>query len=402
MMDRLPPHRLFDRSRGYEEDHPGKGPIHTGIRENIVGPVFFEQLRGVSRDVDAQPTDKTQPADDQIREINEELGENLLFVAASPSMRKLHSQIESLAKVDVPILILGETGSGKGIVGRLIHELSNRSENKFARTSCAALDPDMVEPDLFDHQDRSWSRKVAREASPFSLCKNGTLLLEDIEELPTRAQARLLGLLQDELLAGEKRVNVNVRILASTKVDPRTAVLQEKLRKELYYCLSAFTIVVPPLRQRKADIPLLLQYLMNRIAANYGLPTRNFSAVVLQACQSYSWPGNLRELENFVKRYVVSGEREPPSFREESGHSQKMWTPGETTEGDSELFESVPEISASKSLLHTVKEEAERNAISTALQQTRWNRTAAARLLHVSYRTLLYKIQQYDMSPRKF
>jgi DNA-binding NtrC family response regulator len=346
---------------------------------------------------------KTDLAADQIQEIDEKADENLSFLAASPVMLKVQARVESLAKVDAPILIVGEIGSGKDAVARLIHKLSNRSGHRFLKVSCATLDSDLVERELFEQERNSWCERPEGETWPFVLCKKGTLLLEDIEELPTRAQAKLLCLLQDKhtFLGGKNLRDFDVRILASTKLDLRTALVQRKLRRELYYSLSSFTITVPPLRQRTADIPLLLEHFMNRIAIDYGLPTRRFSPAVVHACQSYSWPGNLRELETFVKRYIVSGEGGPLWRAEEGAHSQKTWLPAEMTRVDSELVGSVSEVSPSKSLLHSVREEAERNAITTALEQTRWNRTVAARLLKVSYRTLLYKIQQYDLSPRK-
>jgi two-component system response regulator AtoC len=321
-----------------------------------------------------------------LEEIREDVGERLSFVAASPIMRRLHGEAKVLAKLDVPILILGESGSGKGVVGRLIHKLSDRSANGFLIVNCSALDPDVLERELFDNK-------------AFMLCNKGTLLLEDIEELPVRAQAKLLCLLQDKQVfwGRENALQLDVRILAATKVNIRTALLQKKLRKELYYCLSAFTLVVPPLRNRKDEIPLLLRHFMNHVAVNYGLPTRAFSPAVLQACQSYSWPGNLRELEKFVKRYLVSGEHGTPAFRGDG-----EMAPEEMTGADSEPFPSLSDMAASKSLLHSVKKEAERNAITTALEQTKWNRTAAARLLNISYRTLLYKIEHYNMGPRKY
>jgi len=324
-----------------------------------------------------------EPAADQMEEIREEVGDNISFVAASPGMHRVHAQAELLAKLDVPILIVGESGTGKGVLGRLIHKLSDRSANGFLNVSCSALDPSVLERELFD-------------SKVFALCNKGTLLLEDIDELPARSQAKLLCLLQDKqvFLAGENALQLDVRIVAATKANISTALSQKSFRRDLYYSLSAFTVVVPPLRQRRDEIPLLLRHFMNRVATNYGLPTRVFSPALLQACQSYSWPGNLRELEKFVKRYVVSGDNGSPGFQ---GDAEKAAE--EMTGAEFEPFEAVSDMSASMSLLQSVRKEAERNAITTALEQTRWNRTAAARLLNVSYRTLLYKIEQYRMIP---
>jgi two-component system, NtrC family, response regulator AtoC len=337
-------------------------------------------------------------AADQTKDTKPEPGENFAFVAESAVMRKVRSQTEALAKLDIPVLIVGETGTGKEVVGRLIHSLSNRSANRFLKVNCAA-DPDALERGLFDDEKGRNSDEAAREISPFVLCNEGTVLLDDIDEMPTRAQAKLLCLLQDKQFfsSGARPVHVDVRILAATKTDIKTALLNGKLRRDLYYCLSAFTILVPPLRQRKDDIPMLLKHLMNRVASDYGLPARFFSPAVLLACQKYSWPGNLRELEKFVKRYLVSGEAETTLDCDEAYSEQDLWQAEEAERS----VECLQNSSAVKSLLHTVREEAERNAITNILEQTRWNRRAAARLLQVSYRTLLNKIQQYDMSPRK-
>jgi len=362
-------------------------------RDKLSVPVQIEPFRELVPDRFTQP-----PMRDRAYDTKEEVGETVPFIAASSVMRKVYAEVELLAKLDVPILILGESGSGKRTVGRLIHKLSHRSANKFLNISCAAFDPDLLERELFDPEH------PAHEISSFAICKGGTLLLEDIDELPARAQARLLCLLQEKHAPSEKQSlgQSDVRILASATAISGDELREKKLRKELYYCLSAFTIVVPPLRQRKDEMPLLLQHFMNRIAANYLLPTRDFSQAVLRICQRYSWPGNLRELEKFVKRYVVSGEGETPRGSGELDNSQAQTRTSNGAMGaDFERFECMAAMSASKSLLHTVRKEAERNAISTVLEQTRWNRAMAARRLHVSYRTLLYKIQQYDLDPPK-
>jgi DNA-binding NtrC family response regulator len=405
MMHKLRPERPVDLLSSYEGGHLADQALGLDTSEGVLGPVSVERFQRATPDhLSSQCLiDRIGLAPDQVQEIEEELDQNLSFVAASRVMRKLHAQAELLAKLDVPILIMGESGSGKGLVGRLIHKLSNRSANRFLKVNCAAVDPDVLDRELFGRERRRSSEQTGLESTAFALCSKGTILLEDIDELPARTQAKLVCLLQDKqvFLGEENTVELDVRILATTKVNIETALSERKMHKELYYSLSAFTIVAPPLRERREEIPLLLRHFMNRIAANFGLPTRNFPPAVLRACQKYAWPGNLRELEKFVKRYVVSGEDKTPSCSGEVDNSRKTWAPGYMTEADSGGFESLSDTSASKSLLHSVREEAERNAIITALEQTGWNRTAAARLLNVSYRTLLYKIQQYGMSPQK-
>jgi two-component system response regulator AtoC len=226
--------------------------------------------------------------------------------------------------------------------------------------------------------------------------------------MPFALQTRLMQVLQDKLLVrtgSDRAASVDVRILASTSANVERALADRKLREDLYYRLSAFTVQVAPLRQRKSEIAVLLRHLMHKLAKHYVLPPREFPFSVLDACQRYSWPGNLRDLEVFVKRYLVAGgnemafgEFETPfvghSDRNSAADSQELANSPDA--GDAEEDSSGPR--SLKSLIQSVKGEAERNAIGTALQKTGWNRKAAARLLQVSYRTLLYKIEQYHMT----
>ncbi len=331
-------------------------------------------------------------------EYIEQVGPDSFFVCASAVTQKLRAQAELLAEADVPVLILGETGSGKDTVARLIHKLSVRSGFQFLKVNCADMPADLLENELFGN--RGGSGKLER-------AQKGTILLDEITEMPLSLQAKLMQVLQDKVLArqgNEKSMSADVRILAATSGSVEHALAHKKLREDLYYRLSAFTVQVPSLRQRKSEIPILLQHTMHRLARHYGLPGREFSSSVLHACQHYTWPGNLNELESFVKRYLVSGEAEM-EFHELINSSDEIHSAqaGNTTSVAAASFPSngTHEVSASKSLkslIHNVKSEAERNAIGTALQKTGWNRKAAARLLQVSYRTLLYKIDQYHMN----
>jgi DNA-binding NtrC family response regulator len=268
--------------------------------------------------------------------------------------------------------------------------------------NCAALPGDVLEAELFG-QEQSVTVNGRAKPGKLELCDKGTLFLDEITEMPLGVQAKLLHVLQDGYCVrsgGDSRVEVDVRIVAATEMNVEQALAERKLREDIYYRLSAFTVHVPPLRQRKDEIPLLLAYFMNQLAKRYALPPRHFSRGIIEACQNYAWPGNLRELEKFVKRYLVAGDEGPAiSFDREEDNLPETW-PGEETNGTTfKTIESEQGGSGLKSLLQSVKGEAERNAIATALEQTRWNRKAAARLLKVSYRTLLYKIQQYHMSP---
>jgi len=218
--------------------------------------------------------------------------------------------------------------------------------------------------------------------------------------MPPSVQAKLLHLLQERecfRLGGDSPVTTNVRIIAATSMHMNEALASKRLREDLYYRLSAFTVQVPALRHRRLEIPLLLDRFMRQLAAQYGLPVRPFSRTVLDACQGYSWPGNLRELESVVKRYVVMGDEELVLNELRRGEENLSVAADLATP---ENYEPAEDPAAGlRSLVQSVKGEAEKGAIAAALEQTRWNRKAAARLLKVSYRTLLYKIQQYHISP---
>jgi DNA-binding NtrC family response regulator len=227
--------------------------------------------------------------------------------------------------------------------------------------------------------------------------------------MPTSVQSKLLQVLQNKQFfrpGSGATVEVDVRILAASSASIERALSEKKLREDLYYRLSAFTVQVPPLRQRKDEIPVLLRHFMHHLAKHYGMTPRTFSSAVLEACHAYSWPGNLRELEEFVKRYLVSGEERASGTQKvedafeydgptaQNSHLDMVVLDGHGN-GNGQTSSGVNSL---KSLVQSVRFEAERSAIATALDKTGWNRKAAARLLRVSYRTLLYKIEQYHMS----
>ena len=336
----------------------------------------------------------------------EQISDDLFFVGASPMMRKLRAQAELLARVNVPVLIVGESGSGKEVAARLIHKLSVRSAFRFLKVNCAALPGDLLESELFGYERGAFIGALRTKAGKFELCQKGTILLDEFAEMPTGLQAKLLHVLQDKQffrLGGETMINVDVRILTTTNVNIEQALAEKKLREDLYYRLSAFTLYVPPLRQRRDEIPLLLGHFMSRLARHYGLHPRIISRTMADACQSCSWPGNLTELENFVKRYLVMGDEEL-ALGELGSNSQAPETidlpqTSSWLTGAMESAELEESPSGLKSLVQSVKGEAERNAITAALGKTYWNRRAAAQLLKVSYRTLLYKIERYHLSP---
>jgi two-component system, NtrC family, response regulator AtoC len=389
-----------------------KEAIRLGAKDVLARPFNEAQLESLIKRHLGSSNDEAEA--EMASEDIESLGEDEFFLSVSPVMQKIHAQAELLAQADVPVLILGEPGSGKGTVARLIHKLSVYSGFKFLRVNCAEMPADLLEIELFGrkHASSNGSSTGNGRASQgkLEMGEKGTLLLDEIAEMPLALQSRLLQVLQDKqfVRAGEdKPVAVDVRILAASSEKLDRALAEKRLRADLYYRLSAFTVHVPPLRQRRDEIQILLRYSMHKLARYYGLPAREFSPASLAACQNHSWPGNLKELETFVKRYLVAGDKqlslsglEPSNGANGNafhGHSVSMAVPPRLQEEVEPVGgASIPK--SLKSLIQSVKWETERNAIAVALEKTGWNRKAAARLLGVSYRTMLYKIDQYHMS----
>ncbi len=382
--------------------------LRLGAQDFLVRPLQPRQLESAVRR-SLFPYAEIPESEIQADEI-EQIGDDMYFVAASPTMRKLRAQAELLAQVSAPVFILGENGSGKDLAACLIHKLSVRSGFRFLKLNCATLPGEALENELFGLGGASGRGKPSK----LELCQRGTLYLDEITEMPMSLQVKLLHALRDGHFmnrTGEHQVEMDVRILAATQVNIEQAIADRKLREDLYYRLSAFTIHVPALRQRKEEIPLLLGHFMNRLARHYSLPARIFSAAALDACQRHSWPGNLRELKEFVKRYLVMGDAElglgmrdgdsDAVFRDDSelhsGLSQRSVAPNMGLR--EEAVDSQPGGSGLKSLVRRWKGEREGQALACALEQVGWNRKAAARLLQISYRTLLYKIEQYHMTP---
>ncbi|PYX31004.1 MAG: hypothetical protein DMG80_11090 [Acidobacteria bacterium] len=335
----------------------------------------------------------------------EQIGEELYFVAASPATRRLRTQAELLSQTDVPVLISGEAGTGKATTAQLIHSLSIRSSFEFTRVSCAALTADALESELFGYEHSTGNGRLESKPGKFEQNAKGTILLEDFDAMPGPVQLRLLRLLQTRefvRFGGQTPIRVDVRIIAANQGNLELAVAQKRVLEELYYHLSAFELHVPPLRDRREEIPLLLGHFMNRLTRRYGVPAPHFSGALIDACQSYMWPGNLRELEIFVKRFLVFGDEiaaieelnSHPRPETGSGHSN-----GNGHENGKNGHVAGDEQSSLKSLVRSAKGEAERSAIAHALEETHWNRKAAARLLGISYRALLYKIQEYRLVP---
>jgi two-component system response regulator AtoC len=330
----------------------------------------------------------------------EELCDDVFFVAASPAMKKIRSQAALVANVDIPVLLLGESGTGKEVLARLIHKLSPRAHRTFLKVNCAAVPGDLLESELFGYEAGAFTGATHAKPGKFELCNKGTILLDEIGEMPALLQAKLLHVLQDQTfsrLGSRTMVKVDVRILAATNIDIPEALANKRLREDLYYRLNAFTMTLPPLRDRKEEIPILLKHFMSRMSESYARSPLPLSPPLMEACLKHSWPGNLRELSNFIKRYLVLGDEVLAASelqpRPDGGVGMHVDTLGRAAVAQSES-----NTGGLKSLSRTAKDEAEAEAIARALEETNWNRKQAAVLLQISYKALLYKIRQYGIA----
>jgi two-component system, NtrC family, response regulator AtoC len=328
-----------------------------------------------------------------LREYCEQLTEDLSFLASSPQMLKIRQQILQIAPVDVPVFISGESGVGKEVVARMIHLRSMRRQLPFIKVNCAALPGELLESELFGYDQGAFTGAVRSKPGKFELANKGTIFLDEIAEMSPHLQAKLLHVLQDgqySRLGARSVVNVDVRVLAATNMDVKEAMRTGRFREDLYYRLNVLSIHIPPLRERTSEIPLLFRHFLVKYAEKYQKPAVEPSKHLLEAALRYAWPGNLRELENFVKRYVIL-EDDEGSFRElvEMTGQQHRTAPREEPV--------VPKEQGLKALVRGLKDEAEMEAIADALDKTNWCRKDAAKMLGISYKALLYKMRQFNL-----
>jgi two-component system response regulator AtoC len=331
----------------------------------------------------------------------EELGTNGFFLAGSPAMMRMYKEIRIMASVDYPVLILGESGVGKEVVARLLHKYHPRSQEPFFNINTAAIPSELLESELFGYEVGAFTGAIKAKPGKFELANNGTLLLDEIGEMGMQMQTKLLHVLQDgtfSRLGAHTASKTNVRILAATNVNMETAIEQKRFREDLYYRLNTFTITVPPLRERVEEIPLLIEQMMMRGAATTGLEPFALTSSLMGLAQEYHWPGNLRELRNFVHRLLVLQDQDAAYADLRSRTRMKTGVTGIGYRKLAFEFSSGGTQMGMKHVVSDVKYETEARMIKEALSATGWNRRRAATDLNISYRSLLYKIQQHNIT----
>jgi len=329
----------------------------------------------------------------------------------SACMKVIKHMIDQVADTDATVLVWGESGVGKELVARAIHDGSPRRERTFVKVNCAALPLTLLEAELFGHERGAFTGAHRRNPGKFELSDGGTILLDEIGEMPMPLQAKLLHVLQAgefARLGGGQDIKVDVRVIASTNKDLERQVGLCAFREDLYYRLNVVNILVPPLRDRPEEIPILAEHLWQKYTRQYNRDGDGLSCELLDRFQAHSWPGNVRELENLVKRIVVL-RSEDTATQELAASEVRSRLGGGPDPSAATALEPVtvdgarpkPNVwtpgTGLKDFARRAAHEAERRVIKEVLDNVRWNRMEAARQLQISYKALLYKIRMYGL-----
>ena len=315
------------------------------------------------------------------------------FVRCSQRMRKIESQCVLVARTNVPVLILGESGTGKEVAALFIHKVSARRQQSFLKVNCAAMPLDLLESELFGYEQGAFTGAVKSKPGKFEICNHGTIFLDEIGEMPAPLQAKLLQVLQDgsfSRLGGRSSIRVDVRVIAATNINIKAAIAKKQFREDLYYRLNGFELTIPPLRERRDEIPVLANYFMRKNCPEFGRDCLPLSVSMMQALINHSWPGNVRELENTIKRYLV--------LEDEHAIINELTMLLRDAKSMALATEARNFTSGLKRIVRGVKGDAESVVIAQTLEDHHWNRSAAARELQISYKALLYKIKQYNLA----
>jgi two-component system response regulator AtoC len=330
-----------------------------------------------------------------------------MIFGTSPRMEEVKQTIEKVADTNVTVLIRGESGTGKEMVARMVYQQSLRADRPFVKVNCAAIPNELLESELFGYEQGAFTGANRQKLGKFDLANTGTLFLDEISEMHPALQAKLLHVLQDgefSRLGGKRDIAVDVRVLAATNKPLERAVAEGAFRQDLFYRLNVVTVHIPPLRDRREEIPVFLDYFLGKYSVQYNKHPGAFSDYALQRILDYDWPGNIRELENLVKRYVIVG-NEAQIIRELSTHKPILSSYGSQSpepqaankpNGDGAKAGAAEEMPSLLEIGRRAAMRAEREAIERVLHQTRWNRRQAAKILRISYKALLNKLKLYE------
>jgi two-component system response regulator AtoC len=324
------------------------------------------------------------------------------FVGTAPRMHEIQAFVKRVGWCEAPVLIQGETGSGKEVLARELHSLSPRANKPFVKLNCAAVPSELLESELFGYERGAFTGAFQKKIGMFEIANGGTMLLDEIGDMDVRLQAKLLQVLQDQefqRIGGKETIRVNVRIIAATHQDLEKAIVEKRFREDLYYRLHVINLVIPPLRDRQEDILPLAEFLWKKHAgAGHMLMTLNLKHVFT----TYGWPGNVRELENTVRKLIVLRDPELVA-RDLQAKSARTMVAANPKTAETNSSPSVKPQPMGPPILEQVskaKQEAEVEAILGALNASRWNRKQAAKLLKIDYKALLYKMKKLGLDEK--
>ena len=340
------------------------------------------------------------------------------LIDTSEQMREVLDLIDRVADTDVTVLVRGESGTGKELVARAIHRASARCDRTFVKVNCAAIPSELLESELFGFERGAFTGALQHKPGKFEFASQGTMFLDEISEMPTALQSKILQVLQDgefSRLGGREDVRVDVRIVAATNRDLETAVANGTFREDLFFRLNVVCITLPPLRQRREEIPILTDLFLRHYAEHYNKPALTLRSETMGLFRQYHWPGNVRELENLIKRAVVLGSDESITRELTDAIAGKTALPSPIPALQSHAVVAPPAVEPAtipalpapsyaaapsgslKDIARQAARVAERELIFRTLQQTRWNRREAAAILGISYKALLYKIKDAEL-----
>lgn len=365
--------------------------MRMGAYDYITKPIDTSRLRTILQNASALLETKTEL--EVTRRKLRDAGSLGTLVGSSKKMQEIFRLIEMVSPSTASVLITGASGTGKELVARTVHELSSRRGKPFIPINCAAIPETLIESEIFGHEKGAFTGALERRIGCFELAEGGTLLLDEIGEMPIATQAKLLRVLEDRKLRrlGSKvETTVDVRVLAATNKVPEEAVSRGELRNDLYYRLNVFNIHMPPLREHREDIPDLVRHLLEDMSAKHGRKVATVSEAVFNLFKNYSWPGNVRELRNTLERAVIVCEGAvietkhlPPGF------------------GQTPIRTSSDDLDAIRLGVGTTVGEAEKALILKTLESTSNNKTRAAEILGISLKTLHNKLKEYGTGAAK-
>ena len=389
-----------------EGDKLALGYISNQVGAALTSARFFLEINEINRLVkdsrEGLSKEKVvpilSPSFSTFVEVGEVTREEGIFIYTSDKMQRIKDIADQIANTDVTVLIQGESGVGKEVVARSIHLNSFRKERPFVKVNCAALPPDLLESELFGYEKGAFTGAYRQKQGRFELANGGTIFLDEISEMSLSLQGKLLQVLQDRefsRLGGKKDIRVDVRVLAATNKNIEEGIKNGRFREDLYYRLNVVNVMIPPLRERREEIPIFVEYFLDKFSKKYERKVPTLSDKTMKAFSEHHWVGNVRELENVIQRLIVLG-------NEEAVVEELTPTPKEDP-----ILEKKKKMTPPKKVWPSLKEvhqeaikKAESEMILKALEMTNWNRKKAADKLNISYKALLYKIKETSLDKR--